>query len=89
MFPLVEQYEESSQTAAAFCAERGISYGQLFYWRRKYRLEAAAVDSGAFVEIGRPVAGEEAQVEIMYPGGIRVRLLAPVSASYLAQLVQS
>ncbi len=42
MFPLMEQYEESSQTAAAFCAERGISYGQLFYWRRKYRLEAAA-----------------------------------------------
>ena len=35
------------------------------------------------------MAGEEAQVEIMYPGGIRVRLLAPVSASFLAQLVQS
>ena len=42
MFPLVEQYEESSQIAAAFCAERGISYGQLLYWRRKYRPEAAA-----------------------------------------------
>ena len=84
MFQLVEQYEESSQTAAAFCAERGISYGQLFDWRRKYRLEAAAVDSGALVEIGRLVVAGEAQVEIMYPGGIRVRFFAPVFASYVA-----
>ena len=89
MFPLMELYEERSQTAAAFCAERGISQAQLVYWRRKYRWENAAADARTFVEISRPAASDQAQVEIMYPGGMRVRFFAPVSASYLAQLVQS
>ena len=89
MFPLVEQYEERSQSAAAFCAERGLSYAQLLYWRQKYRREVASADSGSFVEIGGPAADEAAQVELLYPGGMRVRFFAPVSASYLAQLVRS
>ena len=87
MYPLVEQYEERAQTAAAFCAEHGISYAQLLYWRQKYRRDAA--DSRSFVEIGRSAAGDAAQVEILYPGGMRVRFFAPVSASYLAQLARS
>ena len=87
MFPLIALYEERTQTAAAFCAERGISYTQLVYWRRKYRREAMA--AGSFVEIGSPAAGEQVQVEVMYPGGMRVRFFAPVSASVLAQLVRS
>ncbi len=38
MIPLVEQYNEpNGQSAAAFCAVHGISYGQLNYCRRKYR----------------------------------------------------
>ena len=44
MYPLVEQYDERTQSAAAFCAERGISYGQLLYWRQKYHREAAAAE---------------------------------------------
>ena len=89
MYPLVEQYEERTQSAAAFCAERGISYAQLLYWRQKYHREAAAADDGSFVEIGGPGGSEQPQVEVTYPGGMRVRFFAPVSASYLAQLVQS
>ena len=65
MYPLVEQYEERAQTAVAFCAEHGISYAQLLYWRQKYRRDAA--DGGSFVEIGRPAAGDAAQVEICLP----------------------
>ena len=48
MFPLVELYENRTETAAAFCAERGISYAQLLYWRQRYRREAA--DGESFVE---------------------------------------
>ena len=88
MYPLVEQYEKRTQSAAAFCAERGISYAQLLYWRQKYHREAAA-DGESFVEIGRPAAREQPQVQVTYPCGMRVRFFAPVSASYVAQLVQS
>ncbi len=31
MFPLVEQYNERPRSAAAFCAEHGVSYGPLNY----------------------------------------------------------
>ncbi len=89
MFPLVQQYERRTQTAPAFCAEHGISYAQLLYWRGKYRRENAEADGQAFVEISRPAASEAAQVEVMYPGGMRVRFYAPVSASYLAHLARS
>ncbi len=67
MFPLVEQYTERTRSAAAFCAEHGISYGQLNFWRRKYRQETAAEDSRGFVEIGSAVPREAAQVKIAYP----------------------
>ncbi len=87
MYPLVELYEESGQTAAAFCAESGISHAQLVYWRRKYRREV--VSAGSFVEISSPATGDQARVEVRYPSGMCVRFFAPVSASYLVQLVRS
>ena len=87
MFPLVEQYEESSpDRCSVLCRARHLVWAAALL---ASEVSTGGCGSGAFVEIGRPVAGEEARVEIMYPGGIRVRLLAPVSASYLAQLVQS
>ena len=89
MYPMIELYEARTQTAAAFCAEHGISYAQLIYWRRKYRRNNVAVDDRLFVEIPRPAAREAAQVEVMYADGMRVRFFAPVSASYLAQLARS
>ncbi len=65
MFPLAERYNERTQSAAAFCAEHGISYGQLNYWRRKYRQETPAEDSQGFVEVGNTAPA--ARVEIAYP----------------------
>ncbi len=67
MFPLVEQYNERTRSAAAFCAEHGVSYGRLNYWRRKYRHGTAATDSRGFVEIGSAALREAAQEEIAYP----------------------
>ena len=89
MYPLLELYEKRTQTAAAFCAERGLSQTQLGYWLRKYRAEAASVDGAALVEVTPPLSVGRAQVEVTYPSGIRMRFLAPVSASYLATLATS
>ena len=89
MYPLLELYEKRTQTAAAFCAEHGLSQAQLGYWLRKYRAEAAGVDGAAFVEITPPLSVGQAQVEVTYPSGVRVRLFAPVSASYLVELASS
>ena len=57
--------------------------------QRTCRRASASADSGSFVEIGRPAGRDHVQAEVIYPGGTRVRFLAPVSASYLAHLVRS
>ncbi len=66
MFPLVEQYNERPQSAAAYCTEQGISYGPLNYWRRKYCQETAAEDSRGFVEVGNAPPREAVQEEIAF-----------------------
>ena len=90
MYPLVEQYLKGSQTAEAFCAEHGISRSQLSYWRHKYGKKAAASEGAAFVEIGAPaLRGQaQAQAEVVYPSGVRLRFFVPVSSSFLATLVK-
>ncbi len=67
MFPPVGQYNERTQSAAAFCAEHGISYGQLNYWRRNYRHETSAEESRGFVDVDNAAPREVAHVEIAYP----------------------
>ena len=89
MYPLMELYEKHTQTATAFCAEHGLSQAQLGYWLRKYRAEATRVEGGTFLEITPPLSVGQAQVEVTYPSGIRMRFFAPVSASYLATLAAS
>lgn len=85
MFPLVEQYLQGRQSLKAFCAEHAISASQLYYWRRKYRKQP---QGEAFIRLAPPAAGERAVLEIVYPGGVRLRLFAPVSPAWLTSLLQ-
>ena len=52
-------------------------------------MESAGGDGAAIVEITPPASAVQAQVEVTYPSGIRMRLFGPVSASYLATLAAS
>ncbi len=88
IYPLVEQYLKGSQTAEAFCAEHGISRSQLCYWRHKYGKKAAASEGAASVETGAPALRGQAQAEVVYPSGVRLRFFVPVSFSFLATLVK-
>ena len=87
MYPLVERYLQGHQTQKAFCAEHGISTSMLNYWLAKYRKEAAQKPE-TFIEILPGVPQEQALLEVVYPHGVRLRLLTPVAPSYLAPLLQ-
>ncbi len=90
MFPLVEQFENGMQPIAAFCAEHGISPGVSYCWRQKYRKETASAGENVFIAIGRgPEASEKVPVGVLYPGGMQIRFLAPVSTSFLPKLMRS
>lgn len=86
MFPLVERYLQDHQTQKAFCREHGISTSMLNYWLAKYRKEADHKPD-PFIEILPGAPQEQALMEVVYPHGVRLRLLAPVAPSYLAPLL--
>ncbi len=86
MLPLVEQYKRKDLVrSGVLCKAR-----HLVWAVELLEAEGSPGDcSRGFVEIGSAAPWVAAQVEIAYPGGIRVRFFAPVSASYLAKLTQS
>ena len=83
MYPLIERYLEGGQTQKAFSESHNISLAVLNYWISKYR--RAGDSQSPFIEIKTPVG---AFAEISFANGAQVRLLGPVSASYLLDLVQ-
>ncbi len=86
MYPLIERYLEGAQTQKAFSESHNISLAVLNYWISKYRRESISPKSPApFIEIKTPVG---AFAEISFATGAQVRLLAPVSANYLLELVR-
>lgn len=85
MYPLIELYLEGGQTQQAFSESHNLSLAVLNYWISKYRRDHQPPPS--FVEV-KPAAITQAFAEINLATGAQVRLLAPVSASYLFELIQ-
>lgn len=85
MYPLIEDYLEGGQTQKAFSKSHNLSLAVLNYWISKYRRDHKSPPS--FVEV-KPAAITQVFAEINFATGAQVRLLAPVSASYLLELVQ-
>ncbi len=88
MYPLIEHYLEGDQTQKAFCKSHDLSQAVLNYWISKYRRDhISPKPPPSFVEV-KPPTISQAFAEINFATGAQVRLLAPVSASYLLDLVQ-
>ena len=51
MYPLIREYEESSQSCKAFCSDRSMNYGTFQYWIKKYRSEQEESVTGGFGSI--------------------------------------
>jgi hypothetical protein len=79
----VARWQRSGLTATAFAAREGCKPGTLAYWKWKLRqtertargVPAVAKPPVSFVEVVSPACdGSETSVEIVVPGGYRVRL---------------
>jgi hypothetical protein len=86
MYPLVETYLASGQKQKAFCESHAISEPVFNYWLSKYRRSSSP--TADFVEIAPPSPTGNAVLEIDFPDGVRLRFFAPVSPSYIAQLIR-
>jgi hypothetical protein len=68
---LVAEQNQSGQSVAAFCSERGLRSGQFFAWKKKLR-EAEAAKFVAVEEV--PVQEAKWPASVVQSGAIEVRL---------------
>lgn len=69
MFQLIEEYRNSGFTIKAFCEDRDIKAATFNYWIKKKKEASSA---GGFVTIN-PQVPSNADLELIYPNGVRLR----------------
>jgi len=72
MFALLEEYEQSDLTIAAFCSGKSLKVPRFHYWRRKLRASRSALQG--FIPIPRPAISESASIRLSYPNGVSIHL---------------
>ena len=84
MFPLMDRWEESQDTQAAFCEANDIPLSTFTYWRGKY-LESRNERHSVFTKLEPEWASS---LELVYPNGVKVRLPESTSLSDVRMLIQ-
>lgn len=84
MLSLVADWRSSGLTQKAFCSLHHMKVGTLSYWVARSR-DADSKDKG-FVEISGSTALESGWVEIVYPTGVRLKVVADLGL--IAQLIR-
>jgi hypothetical protein len=76
MYALVESWEGSGMTQAAYCEQTGISHAVFSYWRSKYLREGSGdhAQAGAFMEVKLGGDPSLLQGEFIFPSGVRLQV---------------
>ena len=86
---LIDQQRGSGLPVAAFCGRRGAAVSTFFTWRSRLRKPARS----RFVELTTPEAQQadssSGHVDVLLPGGLRVRVTTGFDARLLHALVEA
>jgi hypothetical protein len=88
---LLEEYEQTELTQAAFVEQKGVKLATFRYWLYKERNKKAE-PSATFVEVALPsvpFSVETASVVLDFAQDLRLRFSSLPSPSYLASLLQA
>lgn len=86
---LIGEQEQGGLPVARFCKERGISEQSFYVWRKRLRKEDPV--RFALVETGLRQQQPDATplLELMFPGGERLRIGAGVNADVLRAVLEA
>jgi len=87
MVLLMEEFARSGQTQKDFSASKGMNVHKFSYWFRKLKKERETPSGFARVDTGAAPAGPNAQAELVFPNGVRLRVDAS-DVSLLSRLVR-
>jgi transposase-like protein len=86
MVALVRQWEQSTETRAAFARRHGLTLATFEYWKRRVRREAAtaaATFAPVHVVAENGIDAESASIDVVLAGGERLTIRAGVSVDLL------
>jgi hypothetical protein len=84
MYALLDRWQESGMRQEDFCREEGIGLPKFQYWRRKQKQEQEG--GGAFIALSGEMPTEAPPMELIYPGGVRLRLPMSTPAKKVHEL---
>jgi len=85
MFSVLEEYEQSNLTIAAFCTARSLHVPKFHYWRRKFRASQSAPKG--FIPILPLIDTQSAAIRLAYPNGVSIHLPS-VDIALIVQLLR-
>ncbi len=83
MFPIIEEWERSSESREEFCNRHNLQLSTFSYWRTRYAKSTANPTPG-FVQVD---PGLDENLEVIYPNGVIIRLPGTSSLSQLQALI--
>jgi len=72
---LVDKFDRSGTSAAAFCRKHRLTYQSFLRWRREATQQAEPAPEFVEIEVPRPSPGPRAEtVELTFPSGLVLRI---------------
>ncbi len=93
MYKLICQWEDSGLSQREFFAKNGIVKSTFGYWRKKYLADAEnGKDKKDFIAVKLAQSevtteGQLAELELIYPNGVRLKFTSDIELSRLKPLI--
>ena len=90
---LVDQWSRSGLSQAAFCRERGITYGSFTWWKRQLLAAGDGAPrgrtkkAGVFVEVQVPGSAKRPAYELILARGRVLRIYDPFDSDSVSRLI--
>lgn len=86
MYPLLQRWENSGKSQAAFARQEGLSQVTFSYWLRKYRA-AQRDEIPGFLAVTPDGGGQQLFARLLLPDGIELHIHQNVPGAYLREIL--
>lgn len=78
MFAMIERWQRSGKSKAAFARDAGVSINTFHYWCRRFDEEGSDLSTSPFIEVTNGAVGEvsldEPRLRVEYPDGVIISI---------------
>jgi transposase-like protein len=86
MFSIIKSCKESGMSNKDFCQQNGIGQAMFYYWQKKLS-ETQLNKPESFIPVSFNSDKKQAEMEIIYPNGVRLKLASSTDLSVIRMLI--